>query len=384
MKQLLKTIVLLCVSTALHTPAWAQQPWNYGSIEEACLDDAYLVYPPGDVCLQLEKVAKGKVEYNMLYHVSGPYVSHRKHYIRFQNATTDFRLPVDVADSLLPYLVSRSYWQQRFDAIRRWDFIDASQAAGFLKIDTAGMYGRYCNIAWYGFDFQPSEEWPVYFTVALGAGEPQRLSLGAMERLAQWGVFATYADWQRYADGNADVRRSHDEMMAEMQHRVDSLSNVSNILGQQADSMFSALQRDSLAAVAEQNRAEVERLKERMNRDEIFFMSINPARSDHMFGLEFNLYNCFPKTVAKIEITVTPYNDRSRVQEDKFGRSVRTVRCMGPIPAGSPAQYSFDELYWNDESKIKYMRVTGVVFHFTDGTTQSYSGYGKIMKHCLK
>lgn len=379
--------ILLCFAILLFqfsTSLRAQQPWNYYSIEEACLGDAYLISPPGEICLQVESKAVGKVEYNAMYHISGPYVSRRQNYIRFQSATADFRLPEVEAEKLLPYLVSKEYWQQRFDAIRRWDFVDASRVCGFLDVDTTGMYGRYSIVSWLRFDFQPSEDWPVFFTVALDGGEAQRLSLGALERLAQWGVFATYADWQIYADRNEDVRRRKEEMMAALQRHEDSLSNVSMVIDRQVDSMYNALESDSLAAVAEKNRAEVEQHKARMNRDEIFFMSINPARSEYMFGLELNLYNCFAKTITKIEITVTPYNDRSRVQEDKFGRSTRTVRCMGPITPGSPAQYSLDELYWNDKGKIKYMRVTGIVFHFTDGTTKSYSGYNRIMEHCLK
>lgn len=370
----------------------AQQPWNYESVEEACLGDAYLVQPDEEMMQEVEHVVIGKVRYNAIYHISGPYVEKRflnrsRRYIRFQCCdagmadATDFRLPVETAERLLPWLVSRSYWQQRFDIVRRWDFVDASLAESFIGTDGGG---RYCNIAWLSFHFQPSVEWPVYFTVALAGGEPQCLSLADMEQLAQQGAFATFADWQRYAVEDDLVWQRHNEMYVALQRHFDSLSDVSRQLDRHADSMLTALHTDSLAVVAEQNRAEVESFKARMMRDEIFFMNINPARSEYMFGLEFNLFNCYQKTITKIEITVTPYNDRSRVQRDKFGRTTRTVRCMGPIRPGTPAQYSFDELYWNDEGKIKYMRVTGIVFHFTDGTTQSYSGYDKIMRHSLR
>ena len=387
-------IKLFCVSLILNSQfsilnsLRAQQPWNHGSIEEACLDDGYLISPPGDICLQIEKEAIGKVVYNALYHISGPYTTQTifgrsKSYIRFQNDSADFRIPVNDAELLLPYLVSRNYWQQRFDVIRSWNYIDASQTCLFLDVDSTAFIGRYINMSWLRFNFQPSEEWPVYFTVALEGGKPQRLSLSALERLAQWGVFATYADWQRYAASDNEVMRQYLSMMEELQRHVDSLSDVSVEMGRHADSMYTALRSDSLAAVVGQNRSKAEQMKERMNRDEIFIMSIKPARSEYMFGMELNLYNCFDKTITKIEITVTPYNDRARVQQDKFGRSTRTVRCMGPIHPGSPAQYQFDELYWNEQSKIKYMRVTGIEFHFTDGTTKSYYGYDKVMKHCL-
>ena len=383
---------LFCVGLILNflvsifNSAHAQQPWNYSSIEELCMDNAYLVMPPNELLPKVERKAIGKVRYNSLYHVSGPYRQHRflgrtREYIRFQNAAADFRLTKEAATLLLPYLVSDRYWRQRFDAIRRWDFVNASLASAYVGTDSTSS--GYCNISWLAYHFKPSVDWPVYFTVAVCGGEPQCLQLDAMERLAQQGAYATYADWHRYNDADNQVWLRHNQMYAELQRHFDSLSYVSSQLDRHADSMLTALQNDSLAAAEQQSRDAVERLKARMIRDEIFFMSINPARSDYMFGLEFNLFNCFPKTITKIEITVTPYNDRTKVQEDKFGRSTRTVRCMGPIYPGSPAQYSFDELYWNDRGGIKFMRVTGIVFHFTDGTTKSYSGYDRIMKHCL-
>ena len=102
-----------------------------------------------------------------------------------------------------------------------------------------------------------------------------------------------------------------------------------------------------------------------------------------MFGLEFNFYNCFQKTITKIEITVTPVNANGQVQRDQFNRDVRTIRCMGPIRPESPAQYIFDELFWDDKGRIKYMRVTSVTFHFTDGTRKNFYGYNQILKHIL-
>ena len=120
-----------------------------------------------------------------------------------------------------------------------------------------------------------------------------------------------------------------------------------------------------------------------MDRNAIFLISVLPARANHMFGLELNFYNCFSKTISMIEVEVTPYNDRSRVQQDRFGRAVRTVRCMGPILPHAPARYTFDELFW-DGGHIKYMRVTSVVFHFTDGSRRTFDGYDQILKHSLR
>jgi len=394
--------LLFVVQFTFCNRALAQQPWNFSSIEEACLGDAYFVAPPGDVCRQIESNAIGQVIYNEVLHISGPY-SKRKPaagikslfdsdspYIRFQNAKSDFYLLEDDVAALLPYLVSVGYWQERFAILSRWNFIDRGKIAGLLQVDTVLLLtqpehddARYSTLHWHEFRFQPSEQWPVIFSVVVDTGAMQTLTLRAIERLAEWGAFATYSDWCNYLAENGSLHHSSEAFKDKLQRQADSLSIVSQEFGRQADSLLVALRHDSIAEVAGRNQDEVRRLKRRMDREEIFLMNINPARSEYMFGLEFNFYNCFGKTISQIEITVTPYDERTRVQEDKFGRSERTVRCMGPVSPGSPAQYLFDELYWDDKGRIKFMRVTGLVFHFSDGTTKPYYGYNKIMRHCL-
>lgn len=385
-----KKIIIIAVSLfAFHlsssTELKAQQPWNFATIEEACLDDAYLIRPPDSLRAKVQKACGGKADFNVSYHVSGPYKSFGRRTVRFQNADADFRIPVALAEELLPYMVSHSYWRSRFDTWSTWTFIDMTQVTTLIEVDTTDRrYDNYSPLSWQGYSFQPSEEWPVCFTVVTNTGTPQTLTLRAMERLAKWGAFNTYAQWLE-RDKRDRERRLREEARADsLQRQIDSLAGIGRWASRQADSLVIALQNDSLAAVAEQNRAEVEQAKARMNRNEIFLMNIKPARSEYMFGLEYNFYNCFQKTITKIEITITPYNDRGRIQEDKFHRSVRTVRCMGPIRPGSPAPYLFDELFWDERGRIKYMRTTNVTFHFTDGTTRSFSGYNEVMKHCLK
>ena len=363
----------------------AQQPWNFASIEDACRDDAYLILPPDSIRSAVLRASDGRADFNVSYHISGPYRSFGRRMVRFQNADAEFRIPMALAEDLLPYLVSHSYWRQRYETWSAWSLVDMTQVTTLLEVDTNDRrYGDYSPLLWQGYSFQPSEDWPVCFNVMTNTGTQQVLTLRAMERLAKWGAFSTYAQWQAADRRERDRRRREADRADSLQRQLDSLAGIGRWAGRQADSLVIALQNDSIAAVAEQSRAEVERAKERMNHNEIFLMNIKPAHSDYMFGLEYNFYNCFNKTITKIEITIVPYNDRSRVQEDKFHRSVRTVRCMGPIRPGSPAPYLFDELFWDERGRIKYMRTTNVTFHFTDGTTRSYNGYDQVMKHCLK
>ncbi len=378
-------ILTLIILLAFALPMAAQQPWNFVTVEEACRDDAFLILPPDSLRAAVLKASGGKADFNVSYHISGPYKSFGRRTVRFQNGDADFRIPVGLAEELLPYLVSHSYWRSRYETWSSWTFIDMTQVTSLIEVDTTDRrYGDYSPLLWRGYTFVPSEEWPVSFKVTTNTGTAQTLTLRAVERLAKWGAFCTYSQWLVHDKSVREQRRRENDRADSLQRQLDSLAGIGDWASRHADSLLTAMQNDSLAAVAEQNRVEVERAKARMNRDEIFLMNIKPARSDYMFGLEYNFYNCFNKTVTKIEITVVPYNDRGRIQEDKFHRSVRTVRCMGPIRPGSPAPYLFDELFWDDRGRIRYMRTTSIVFYFTDGTVRSYDGYNQVMSHVLK
>lgn len=277
-----------------------------------------------------------------------------------------------------------AYWNQRFLQLLRWTYVDTSLSNIYLAPDTTQpitpnsqrQTPSFQRIAWYGYTFQQSDQWPVVYTVALGDGDPQTLTLPALEQLAQWGAFLTNEDHRRYVE---ELRTRNEELYTEPDDSSYIIHHTAFI-----DSMSAVLMADSIAFADEQQRQSLQRTKQRMKRDQIFILNIRSARSQYMFGLEINLYNCFDKTISMLEFNVAPYNDRGRVQEDKFHRTVRTMRCMGPIHPDHPAQYTFDELFWDDRSRIKYMRVNSITFYFTDGTSKSFNGYQNVIKHSLR
>ena len=298
-----------------------------------------------------------------------------------------------------------AYWDNRFRQLLRWTYIDDSLAAIYLPyelgvrsyelgVDDTNPQLKtknsklktqnYLPLHWYGYSFQPSDLWPVVFHVAVGDGPEQTLTLAALQQLAQWGAFLTNDDHRRLRLEKQLALSRQRQADSLLRRQLDSLDNLARALRIEADSLSSILAADSLASAREQMQEEVQRTKQRMNRDQIFILNVNTARSEYMFGLELNLYNPFGKTISMLEFNVAPYNDRGQVQEDKFHRTVRTMRCMGPIAPESPAQYTFDELFWNDRGRIKYMRINSITFHFTDGTSRSFRGYEKILKHTLR
>ena len=314
-----------------------------------------------------------------------------------------------------------AYWDNRFRQLLRWTYIDDSLANIYLNTelneesrmkneesadavdphpDNSSFFTphsslnftqnsqlktqNYLPLHWYGYSFQPSDLWPVVFHVAVGDGPEQTLTLAALQQLAQWGAFLTNDDHRRLRLEKQLALSRQRQADSLLRRQLDSLDNLARALRIEADSLSSILAADSLASAREQMQEEVQRTKQRMNRDQIFILNVNTARSEYMFGLELNLYNPFGKTISMLEFNVAPYNDRGQVQEDKFHRTVRTMRCMGPIAPEAPAQYTFDELFWNDRGRIKYMRINSITFHFTDGTSRSFRGYEKILKHTLR
>lgn len=373
-------VSIISIFNSLH----AQQSWNYATITEAHLDDAYLIEPPHALKRLIEKkIAPRQLKYNRMYRLSVSGKRSGKHSLQLQADSINVTLPERLASELIPYLVSDRYWRERYRTLQEWAYVGMDNS-DLLDVDTADhRYGRFVPVIWLGYRYQPSPEWPVVFSVRTNTHVRQTLTLPALQRLAEWGVFTTDEGLQAYEERQALRLQQEQEHREELQRQLDSLDRVSELYGRQADSITVAMQRDSIDQAEQRLMAEVQATKERMNRDQIFIMSINPARSDYMFGLEFNFYNCFQKIITKLEITVTPVNERGHLQKDQFNRDVRTIRCMGPIRPGSPAQYTFDELFWDDKGKIKYMRVTSIVFHFTDGTRRSFYGYDNIMKHTL-
>lgn len=101
----------------------------------------------------------------------------------------------------------------------------------------------------------------------------------------------------------------------------------------------------------------------------------------HSYGMRFDVYNCFPKTIKYVEFTLTNYNAVGDIQRDDMGRSSRTVRGIGPIEKEENARYSWDDIFWDERSVIEKTRLTNVKFIFTDGTTRIFSGYKNIEKH---
>ena len=266
-----------------------------------------------------------------------------------------------------------AYWNARFLQLLRWTYVDSSLAAIYLPYELEVMSNEsgdtntklqtknYTPIRWYGYRFQPSDQWPVVFQVAIGDGPEQTLTLPALEQLAQWGAFLTNDDHRRL---RITRRQERDESLRQdtlLRRQLDSLDCLARALRIEADSIQASMTADSLEAASRKR-----------------------ARSEYMFGLEINLYTPFGRTISMLEFNVAPYNDRGQVQEDKFHRTVRTMRCMGPIAPESPAQYTFDELFWNDRGRIKFMRINSITFHFTDGTTRSFRGYENILKHTLR
>ena len=107
----------------------AQQPWNYTSIEEAHLDDAYFVTPSAALKARIQKEIPQAIKqsnnqaiFNRFYRLSVEQHSGRN-LLRFQSDSLDFTLPETLATEIFPYIVSSRYWQQRYRTLQQWAFV---------------------------------------------------------------------------------------------------------------------------------------------------------------------------------------------------------------------------------------------------------------------
>ncbi|MBR1799695.1 MAG: hypothetical protein IJ761_07390 [Bacteroidales bacterium] len=281
-------------------------------------------------------------------------------------------------------MVSCNYWDQRYTQVLQWTFLNTSNASSLIEFDSSdSRYQRYIPIVWLGYEFQPSEQFPIVFNIRTNTQHKQRLTLAAVDRLAEWGAFANDATQQAFERNRQQQQQQQRLQNQALTNQLDSIDNMRQIITQRADSISHRMMLDSIAREEEITRQEVEQTKKKMMQEELFLFSIKPAHSDYMFGLEFNFFNCYAKTISKIEIAVSPYDDHMRLQTDKFGRRTRDIRCMGPIDSGFPAQYTFDELFWDEARKIKVLQVSSIILYFTDGTHRTFNGHKRIMRHSL-
>lgn len=102
------------------------------------------------------------------------------------------------------------------------------------------------------------------------------------------------------------------------------------------------------------------------------------------FGLTWSFFNCFNKEIKYIELIVRPYNQVDDIQRDDIGRTEAKARCIGPIERGEHATFSFDNLFWDDNDIIKYVRLTYIKITFKDNSTKVYSGWENIKNRMLK
>lgn len=120
-------------------------------------------------------------------------------------------------------------------------------------------------------------------------------------------------------------------------------------------------------------------------KNQIFLTGIgyefDSSKYSNRYGMRFDVYNCFNKTIKYVEFTLTNYNAVGDVQRDDIGRSSRTVRGIGPIEPGEGGRYSWDDIFWDDRDVISRTSLTNVKFTFMDGTTRVFSGTTNIRKH---
>lgn len=84
-------------------------------------------------------------------------------------------------------------------------------------------------------------------------------------------------------------------------------------------------------------------------------------------GFSFRITNLVDKTIKYIEIGVTGLNAvRDKVVEK--GKTMQTIKCVGPINPYETASYNFEHTWWTD--LVRYYNVNYYLLTYMDGTTK--------------
>lgn len=148
---------------------------------------------------------------------------------------------------------------------------------------------------------------------------------------------------------------------------------------------YDSIRTETFMATARKFLKAIDDEKARRKKLQIFITGIGYSYEDNSyssrFGMFFNVYNCFSKSIKYIELTMTNYNAVGDVQRDDIGRSTAKVTGIGPIEPGEGGRYDFDDVFWDDRDVIRKTKLTNVKILFTDGTSKSFSGAANIEKH---
>jgi len=128
--------------------------------------------------------------------------------------------------------------------------------------------------------------------------------------------------------------------------------------------------------------ARLEKIEKEISTKQLFYRDYDYVHSDYgELGMKFEIHNCWRKTIKYVEFTTTAYNAVGDVQKDRVGKSVVNVRGIGPLEPGESASWSFEDMYYDRNNIIDWVKLTKITFIFMDGTTKTFSGANNIYKH---
>lgn len=128
--------------------------------------------------------------------------------------------------------------------------------------------------------------------------------------------------------------------------------------------------------------AKLLKIEKEVSAKQLFFRDYDYVHGDYgELGMKFEIHNCWKKTIKYVEFTTTAYNAVGDVQKDRVGKSVVNVRGIGPLESGESASWSFEDMYYDRNNIIDWVKLTKITFIFMDGTTKTFSGANNINKH---
>lgn len=147
------------------------------------------------------------------------------------------------------------------------------------------------------------------------------------------------------------------------------------------DSIRSAYQLNKAKTRLEKLQNTLSKINNLRKQKKIVILEQGYSYSDYQFGLRFKFFNCYNKEIKYIEIKANAYNQVGDLQNDYFGHSSQSARCIGPIGKEEEAEYEFDKMFWDEFDVIHHLTVVDVKITFMDGSVVRYSGKDNVRQH---
>ncbi len=372
----------------------AQESDLFLSVKEVHNKRAFLTRPDDSVCrmiysegyvlvdgkyrpLRKIKHPSSMIAFDREYVVRTTFKYKQSVFVRLASGKYVFCVPVERGEYLLPYLHSKAYWNSRYEHWSACRMLDVDKCGGMFSYDASRLQsGTYVPVEWSRYEWDKTENASILVYFRVQGGALQHLSNKQIDTLFQRGAMQMPDSAVRQP---APVQESP-EIVEAVPVKEEITPPAPKMRREKSETRqkTSDLSDDDLFEWANQMTGAQKKYQSR----EICLLRKSLIHQNGSCGISFQFFNCFPKKVDYIELTLTAYNGSRQIQTDDSGVSEQVVRCNGIITLSEFVSYRVPVIFQDKSRRISDLRINQIRIVFTDRSSKTYAGYENVKKHC--